>query len=85
MRHLCRLRSGKYSGTQKHAQLDSKAIYVPGSTVKNDESNLNSDRSVLTDQPVPKNQILVIKISRQTTVIDMAITNINNLQNKHNC
>lgn len=61
--------------------------YVPESILENEQYKLYWDRSVLTDQPVAHNRpdlILVDKFSKQTTLVDVAIPNSNNLRCKHN-
>lgn len=61
--------------------------YTPETILENNEYKLYWDRSVLTDQQVMHNRpdlILIDKFSRQTTLIDVAIPNNNNLQKIHN-
>ncbi|CAG9836289.1 unnamed protein product [Diabrotica balteata] len=61
--------------------------YVPESILENDNYMLYWDRTVLTDQTVAHNRphlVLVNKLTRQTTLIDVAIPNSNNLRVKYN-
>lgn len=61
--------------------------YNPETILENDEYKLYWDRTVLTDQPVRNNRpdlILINKLSRHTTLIDIAVPNNNNLREKHN-
>uniref|UniRef100_A0A6P7H095 Uncharacterized protein LOC114342846 n=1 Tax=Diabrotica virgifera virgifera TaxID=50390 RepID=A0A6P7H095_DIAVI len=61
--------------------------YVPDRMLENDNYKLYWDRTVLTDQTVAHNRpdlILVNKLTRQTTLIEVAIPNNNNLRVKRN-
>ncbi|CAG9834848.1 unnamed protein product [Diabrotica balteata] len=61
--------------------------YVPESILENDNYKLYWNRTVLTDQTVAHNRpdlILVNQLKRQTTLIDVAIPNNNNLRVKQN-
>uniref|UniRef100_A0A6P7FWF2 Uncharacterized protein LOC114334905 n=1 Tax=Diabrotica virgifera virgifera TaxID=50390 RepID=A0A6P7FWF2_DIAVI len=61
--------------------------YVPDRMLENDNYKLYWDRTVLTDQTVAHNRpdlILFNKLTRQTTLIEVAIPNNNNLPVKHN-
>ncbi|XP_050514746.1 uncharacterized protein LOC126889989 [Diabrotica virgifera virgifera] len=59
--------------------------YVPESMLEDGNYKLYWDRTVLTDQTVAHNRpdlVLVNKLTRQTTLIDVAIPNNNNLRSK---
>ena len=61
--------------------------YSPAPVLENEQHKLYWDRTVLTDQRVSNNRpdlILIDKISRKTTLIDVAIPNNNNLRAKQN-
>lgn len=60
--------------------------YVPNNVLENDECRLYWDRTILTDQTATHNRpdlVLVDKTKRQVYLIDIAIPNTKNLQEKY--